>query len=222
MCFSTVLALVVLIAGCTINSNITQTGGGTGDASAATPSVVPASTRVWVLTPKVVYEDTRTEVTLDSSDHGGPALVAALAEQAVSILDSKGLHEVACPRESSLSAEQKVLAEQASASANHLVRVNPDPQAIHYILGLASTNESVAVLAQYVRVKVGPHGTWDPNSGAITSGASSSYFRAVLLDAQTGRRLWENSVLLREVAKPNNSNFKTVVTLLFSTLNLQN
>ena len=177
---------------------------------------------MWVLTPKVVFEDTLTEVPLDSFGYGGPALVKALTDKAISTLKAKSIQDVAYVSDGNLSAEQRDLAEQASASANHLIRVNPDPQAIHYIQGLASTNESVAVLAQYVRVKVGPHGTWNPNSGAITSGASSSYFRAALLDCQTGRLLWENSVLLRELPVPNSGNFNKVLPLLYSTLNPQN
>ena len=219
---SILCCLASMLSGCVVNSKITQTGGTTGDTAAGMASVVPVSTKVWVLTPKVVYEDTLTETLLASSAQGGPALVTALTEQTVAILNGKGFHKVVTSGDSNLSAEQHTLAEQASLESNHLVRANPSPQVIKYIQGLASTNESVAVLAQYVRIKVGPHGTWDPNSGAITSGASTSYFRATLLEAQTGRRLWGNSVLLREVAKPNNSNFKTTGSLLFSNLNLQN
>jgi hypothetical protein len=175
-----------------------------------------------VLTPKVVFEDTQTESPLDSTAHGGPGLVTALTERAIAALKAKDIPYAAYVSDGDLVAEQKKLAEQASALANRLIRVNPDPEAIRFIQGLAATNVLVAVLVQYVRVKVGPSGTWDPNSGAITSGASSSHFRAALLECQTGRGLWQNSVLLRKLPDPSASDFNKVLTVLYSTLNPQN
>jgi hypothetical protein len=145
-----------------------------------------------------------------------------LASKAVHILQAKNIPDVASVSDGNLALEQKAMAEQASALAHRLTRTNPDPEAIRCIRGLAVTNESVAVLAQYVRVKVGPSGTWDPNSGAITSQATSSHFRAILLDCQTGRRLWDNSVLLRKSPDPNSGDFDKLVILLYSTINPQN
>lgn len=223
---STLIPIVfslALVSGCATTSKITRTGPSTETGSGASVvSTVPASTRVWVLPPKVVYEDTVTEAILDSTTHGGPGLSAALTTKAIPILQAKNLPEVASVTDGNLAVEQKAAAEQASALANQLTRPNPEAEAIRCIGILAATNQSVAVLAQYVRVKVGPSGTWDPNSGAITSHASSSHFRAVLLDCQTGRRLWENSVLLRKVPDPNSGDFDKLVTLLYSTVNPQN
>jgi hypothetical protein len=222
MTVATALAMVMSGIGCAVNNKVTLTGGAGGDPAVATASTIPATTRVWVLTPMVAYEDTLSEAPLDAHAYNGPAVVAALNSQTISILNGKGVHEVVGPDDASLSEGQRLLAQQAGTEANHLVRANPPLKALQYVQGLAATNGSVAVLAEYVRVKVGPNGTWDPNSGAITSGASSSYFRAALLDARTGRKLWENSVLLREVVKPDSSRFQTIVPLLFSTLNIQN
>lgn len=210
---------LAFVSGCATTSKITQTGASTGSVSGAAASVVPASTRVLVLTPKVVFEDARTEAPLDSTANGGPGLVTALTDKAIATLKAKHIPEAAYVSGGNLSVEQKALAEQASALANRLVRENPDPEAIRFIQGLAATNESVAVLVQYVRVKVGPSGGWDPIYGAITSGASSSHFRAALLDCQTGRRLWESSVLLRELPDSNSSDFNKVLKNLYSTLN---
>ena len=216
-----VLAVVALSAGCATTSSITQTGGNPGLVSAPPNSSVPPSIKVWVLTPKVVFENTQTEEPLDAITNGGPAMIAALTDKSVSILKAKINPSVASVSTGNLSAEQKASAEQASASANQLVRKRQNSQAMNTIRSLASTNESVAVLVQYVRVKIGPSKTWNQNTGAITADASSSHFRAVMLDCRTGRCLWGNSVLLREAPDPNNKQFDKVLSLLYSTLNPQ-
>ena len=207
----------LMVVGCATSRKITVTGSSAAEATA----FVPPSTKVLVIRPKVTYEDTQTEMPLDAETQGASGLEDSLMEKGVEMLKSKLFSDVASMYSVQVSPEQRDLAGKARASASHLIRSRPDRQALQYVLGLGATNETAAVLVQFVRVKIGPAGTWDPNSGAITSAASSAFFRAALLDCRDGRVLWKNSVLLRKVPQPDNSDFEKVVAALYSTLNPQ-
>ena len=215
-----VTLLPALAGGCATSSKITQAGGSHELASGAAPGLLPSSTRIRVLAPEVAYEHALTEAPLAASAFGGAGLEAALVAKALSSLPSKGLVRAAYyADDAELTVEQKALAERVGMLASRLLRAHPDPQALALLEGLAETDAPVAVLAHYVRVKVGPRGTWDPNTGAITSSASSSMFRAALFDCQTGRRLWDNLVLLRRLPDPDSRDFDKVIQLLYSNLN---
>lgn len=210
---------IILLIGCATSSKISHADGNHELASGVMPDQLSIPTRVRVLTPKVVYEDARTEAPLAASAFGGAGLEVALVAKALSALAPKGFAQVvSCADVSDLSEEQMTIAEQAGELSNRLFRAHPDPRVLALLRGLAEVDQPVAVLAQYVRVKVGPRGTWDPNTGAITSSASSTVFRAALFDCQTGGRLWDNVVLLRRLPDPDNKDYDKVMELLYSTL----
>lgn len=82
---------------------------------------------------------------------------------------------------------------------------------------LGNPQESQAVLVQYVRAKVGQGGSWNPFSGGITSSSSSTQIYAALIDCASGKVLWKNRVLLRDLPSTENMEFRESIEALFRT-----
>lgn len=213
------LLWVLAAAGCSTTSQVTSSAGSANPNADGKVYSVPAGTAVWLLAPRVSFEDARTGLKLDPAFHGGAALATALTENATTTLKSRGLPDVISLTDGSVSTSQKTAADQASSTANRLARALPDSETALCLRELASTNRPTAALVQYVRAKIGPSGTWDPNTGAITSDPSSTQIRAALVDCQSGACLWENSVLLRKRADAAGSDLAKALNVLFANLN---
>jgi len=209
------LLTALVLTGCATTSTIVQGIPAANDNAAQTVHI-HGSTRILALTAKVLEEDALTEAQI-SSDRTLP-LAKAMDEQAILAFRANGFEQASSVDRAGLSDNQKSVAQRASASANRLTRAHPDPAALQLVRELGTPGQPVVVLAQFLRVKRGPSGTWDPNSGAITSNGSSSQFRATLLDCQTGRVLWQNSVELRKVPVVDSGDFKKAMSLLYSTI----
>ena len=209
-------------AGCSSSGKVVQadTRSGTGASSNISPITFAAPPRIWVLNPKLTYEDVKKETPLDASQYNGPQIVRVLTDAGLSVLHSKGVRDARTVLEN-LPTEMKAQAELASASAQRLFLSKPDPQVVQAIQRLGGTNEPAAVLVQYLRVKVGPGGFYDPFTGDLSTSASTTHLRAGLVDCQTGCVLWRNSVLLREVPKPDSPDLARALQQLYSTLNFQ-
>ena len=214
------LVMAFLLTSCATSNKIAQGGFGSENHVAALVNF-PASTRILVLAPKVQYEDAQTEATIAPIGDSISSLGNAMTEQTIAAFRARGTDKIASADQAGLVGEQQSLALQASTIANRLTKARPDAGTLQIIEKLAAPGEPTAVLAQYLRVKQGPTGTWDPNSGAITSNGSSSQFHAALLDCQTGRTLWQNSVEMRRIPVVGSENFKKTLSALYSTLNPQ-
>jgi hypothetical protein len=92
-----------------------------------------------------------------------------------------------------------------------------DPAIIEDIATLGAT-DGVAVLSISVYDKIGVQGSWDMNSGAITSNASNTTLRATIIDCKTARILWQSEVFVRHPFDPYNAVFKKAANDLFATL----
>lgn len=213
------LAILILGLGCAANRNLTQTSGkGPGQSPAIFQ--VAISTPVILITPKVVVEDARSGASLGDFSRDS-WIYQDLITKAKTALTQKRFSQISQTHElANLSEAQTNAAYQLSANSHRLLRVNTTPELrdnLHQ-LGESAGNKAAALL-QFIRVKRGPTGTWDPNTGAITSGASSTYFQAALIECETGKALWENSVLLREAPAPGQRDFAQAINLLFANLN---
>jgi hypothetical protein len=71
------------------------------------------------------------------------------------------------------------------------------------------------VLIQHVRVRLGPGGSWDPNTGMITSAMNTTRMTAAILATTNGQVLWRNQVHLREVPRVQDSSYRDAVGRLF-------
>ena len=100
----------------------------------------------------------------------------------------------------------------------NLFRSSLSTDLANYLKAFGESSNNANILVLLLRVKVGSSGTWDPFSGAITSGSSYTRLKAVLVETKSGRSLWKNEVQLREIPKPDNPNYKKAVNLLFENL----
>jgi len=94
------------------------------------------------------------------------------------------------------------------ALSSRLARGNVSDDATNEFARLAAFDERYAVLAQFVRVQTGPGGSWDPNTGAISSSTASTLIQAALLSAKTGKVIWKGERLIRgKVLRPSDAAF---------------
>jgi hypothetical protein len=77
-------------------------------------------------------------------------------------------------------------------------------------------DENIAILSQYLYVKVGQGGTYNAYTGAITSSNSSSLLRVSLVHCN-GDVIWKNQVLLRQLPNPDNEKFTETLDILYTT-----
>ncbi|TNE57489.1 MAG: hypothetical protein EP344_11080 [Bacteroidetes bacterium] len=172
------------------------------------------SASVLVLPVSLRYEDIYTDTPLDPAQHKGAETAITFDSLAFAFLSQSGIHPL--PADPADSLQQKLI-----ASGRHLLRP-VIPTTWRSVLAHTAQSASVRyILVCSFRVKVGPGGYWDPNTGAI--GASSSYGRmhAALLDpfAPDGKPCWTQDVELRKLPRPDSKRFSEAVQLLFQLLN---
>ncbi len=172
------------------------------------------NTNVFVLRPLAAFEGLYSEAHLDSSSYNGSLIETLMTSTSKRVL-----------RKNKIPATDPAIQENILASnipddirkkIPKLSRGITDGDSISLLRSMASYGENMAILVNYVDVKVGTRGTWDPNSGAITSGNSRSVFHAALLDCATGQLLWKNDVLLRALPHTSGERLSEARDLLFS------
>ena len=186
----------------------------------------PASVRpVVLLRPAIRFEDLqggawvnfgipefpvgRSKPVPNDPDQYEHILVAA----ARSALGSKGASRDAASFDSSLAETYKTLASLGS----RLARGSVNEDALQALSQFAAADERYAVLAQFLRVQVGPGRAWNPNTGAIASSSASTLFQSALLDAKTGKVLWKSEQLVRHKAlRPSDAAFGKALKDLYN------
>jgi hypothetical protein len=137
-------------------------------------------------------------------------LLVAGAKSAVS---AKGAARDAASFDSSLAETCKTL----ESLASRLARGSVNEDALQALSRFAAADERYAVLAQFLRVQVGPGRAWDPNTGAIASSSASTLFQSALLDAKTGKVLWKAEQLVRHKAlRPSDAAFGKALKDLYN------
>ncbi len=88
---------------------------------------------------------------------------------------------------------------------------------------------SMAILIQYMRVKIGSNKEWELLGRPILSfqflspkvKSSTSYIRAVIRDCKTASILWENDAFIREIPNIESSTFKMALRRLYRNLTVK-
>lgn len=189
----------------------------------ASPRVVPSRSQpaltaqvkpglsICVLDPKLTYETTGNEEAVDGSRFGANEVKADLVRTASDALTTNGF---SAQRPGDLS-----LASELSAESDELLRTAKSAATLERLEALGKRLPVDAVLVQCFRVKIGPGGSWDPNTGAITSAMNSGHLRAAILDTRGGRVWWRNEVYLREVPRVDRKNYRRAVDALYQQQN---
>lgn len=74
------------------------------------------------------------------------------------------------------------------------------------------------ILVQFVHFKEGPGGSWDPNTGAITSQMSSTLIQIALISPRSAAVLWKSEEFERKVYRANDAKFVRMLDQLYATL----
>lgn len=155
--------------------------------------------RVLLLPPEVAYESQATEQRLDPAPYRGEQVSAAIAEKSRHYLLERGF-----------SLETPDGGKYPAPSI--LARKTPLPADI--CAGTPAAGSGIPVLAIHARVIVGAHGTWNPNTGAITAAGHHTRLRAALVDCRTARVLWRNEVVVRQIPEPESTKLEKAIGLL--------
>lgn len=176
---------------------------------------VLATQNVIILPPQVVSE--RLSENSAANEPVDGAFATALTGVANSSLASRrytALTQESLPDPNAIS-----LLKQLEPLTSRLARgaINDDAQQILARIGTLPGN--YLILVQFMKIKKGSGGTYDPWSGAITSGMSSTLFQAALISPSTGRVVWKNEVLERKAFPVTDPRFSKSVETLYQTLN---
>jgi hypothetical protein len=103
--------------------------------------------------------------------------------------------------------------------ASRVARGNINEEAKEALSRLAALDEEQLVLVQFFRLKVGPGGSWNPNTGAIASAVQSTLMQAALVSCKNGRVVWKGEQFLRKAVGPTSPQFQKLLTLLYQDFN---
>jgi hypothetical protein len=181
-------------------------------------AALPSGLRVRILDPMIVHEQTANEATLTVRD---PALAASLVQKASAAIERSGCMIVrGTDSTPSADAPHPTVAE-LSAKSDQLLRGFVPDEVQTLLQAFAASHPGEVVLVLTVKSKIGPNGSWDPMSGAITSAMKSTLFRAAIIDPATARVLWQNEAYLRDLPTLASKDYEHATAILFNTTPLQ-
>ncbi|NOZ26085.1 MAG: hypothetical protein GXO94_08380 [Nitrospirae bacterium] len=172
-----------------------------------------------IIMPAVLkYVSISNDAPLPPATYKGEEAGAFLVSYSSELLSKKGfsvLNAKALSSEDSKfrKAYNEILGERIS-----LFRSSSNPDLTEDMKVLAESSNNAGILIFMLRVKVGPSGTWNPYTGAITSSSSYTRLKALLVETGSGRKLWKNEVQLREIPAPESHGYKDAVKLLLENL----
>jgi len=175
------------------------------------PAHLPAAV-VLVVPPAIRFQRVQDEVEVALPEAGRVAYEAKLMAAARAAVERSGLAMASLSRDPDMESAFSAL----RASELRLARGLTNDATLTAMLRLATGNPDVAVLVHALEATVGPGGTWNAWSGAITSSMSRSAFRAALVMCSSGKVLWAQQVELRDLPAVDASTFQDALTTLYA------
>jgi hypothetical protein len=175
----------------------------------------PASARVVILKPVIGYEQLPGG-TSASASRDLEAYSTRLGAGASAVVAARGMTAVegVAPDSASDAASAEVR-ERLRSEAAKLARGVVGDEAKSVLARFGSDCPDCLVLVVYMKAKVGPQGSWNPNTGAITSKMDSLLLQASAIAAASGETVWKNEVYLRELPRPNQDKLLKSIGNLF-------
>lgn len=183
--------------------------------SSALPSTIPRGETIFLLPPSPSYELAHNEALLPAAQYGANAACSLMASNARDRLREKGMH-VLTPEDmpQGKKAEVETILGKLALECQTLASFYRSKQELIPVLQeLQEVSGASAAFVQTLRVKVGMGGGWDPYTGQIWQGTSSSDVKVALISLRTGEHLWANEVFVR--CLPYGARFAEAVRLLF-------
>ena len=163
---------------------------------------VVSGKKVLILEPFITTCTTNTEAPVPPESCGAISLANLLENSARSVCQEVGA--------STIVARENVAVQNGSAKEALQTLASKGPVLLSYykdkselltsLQALAQATGAEMICAYSILVKVGARSGWDPNTGAIWQGTSSTSVKAVLVSTHTGKILWGNEMFVRTVA----------------------
>ena len=186
-----------------------------GNTTTKQPVAITLS-KVIILPPLLQYESITTEKQLSPSEYRGGECGKALSTNSSAILQEKGCQTIDTVDSPANKAYSDIFSKR-----NMLLKGEINKKLIEQMKRLSVASGSTQILALMTKVKVGQKAFFDPIfSGAAASGSSYTRLKAVLYDATTGQRIWNNEVQLLEMPKSNDPEYLEAINMLFENLKL--
>jgi hypothetical protein len=186
-----------------------------GNMAQEKPTAGTTERRVLLLAPYLAFEKLQDESALDPGKFGDAALGNELSAAVSLNLRSNGFEILAA---TNLPAEADTLVGKLQPVAGRVARgsISGDSQVV--LTDLTNKLGSAWILAQYLRVRVGGKGWWNPINGAIASGQSETLLAAALIRPEGGTVYWKNEILVRKVLTPGSKDLKNALSALLISL----
>ena len=196
-----------------------------GAQSESSPGVVrPTPSKVVILPPQVELEELPSgwngagfgAIPMGRSQPAGGNFDSTLADNASAHLSDRHYTVVAADALKDASAGD--LLKQLEPLRSRLARgaVNDEAQSI--LDRLAESSDDYLLFVQIVKIKNGPGGSWNPNTGAITSRLASTLVQAALISPHTHQVIWKSEEFERKVLRPDDARFQKLLDQLYQTL----
>lgn len=174
---------------------------------------IASDIQILILPPLIRFERTENESVLMNRSDEGDAFGAELLKAAKIISETRNFKIVASESLAGTAAVESCT--QLHSLSYRLARGLINEDILSLLNNLASIDDRIVVLAQYMKIKVGPRGYWIQTTGSIGSPGSSSIIQAALISSKTGDVIWKNEVLLRALSKSGSPQFDESLRLLF-------
>ncbi len=172
--------------------------------------------KIFLTTPVVTFENASTESPLPSASFGGEYVESFVLRTASSELKKIGIETVTVSKTKPLENMDQIkpVLDKIMENRKILTSSYKDKSSlVPHLHKLKMYTGTEVIGFQTVRVKVGRGSTYDPNSGAMSQGTSSSSIKFVLVSLSDGAILCKNSALVRYL--PATEKFKKAVSMLF-------
>jgi hypothetical protein len=184
-----------------------------GQGATPPPSATrPVDMRVLILEPYVRGEQVTTEEATTVQEAASFAL--ALRTAARSALEGHRV-EVLTGAESP---EMTEATDRLQPLRARLARGLANADTAEGLRRFAAVDGRLAVLSIFLRVKIGPGKSWNPNTGQITASASTMQLSAALFGCEGAPVLWKNELVIRGTPSAGSKDFKEKVSELFKGL----
>lgn len=185
--------------------------------SATIETLVDPSILILLLPPDFRYESIENEKDLNLGQ-SEVQLEKYLQNRTLSVLGSKGFQLKSIEQISGESADYEPELSELLTNSNLLFKAYIDEKYIQTISGFSRKTSIPAIMVFNCDVKVGSAGSYDPNSGAITSKNNKAILKAVLLKTSDCSKLWSTSIQLRELPKIGDTDFEKSINSIFTNL----
>lgn len=175
----------------------------------------PHGESVFLFPPHLSYERVENETALPPDEYGADETSLLLISTTKRKLIEKGMRILTSE---SISEDKRAKMVPILKKLENKYRVlasyyKSKKEVMPLLQKLKKISDASIACVQLLRVKVGSGPMWDPVSGQVRPGTSSSDVRIVLISLFTGEHLWANEVFVRSL--PSDKPFSNALEMLF-------